>query len=96
MAEILFRELSFAIIGAAMEVHKILGPGFLEAVYHTALAHEFNLRGIPFNQHIKLPVTKTFLSANMRRILWLTEKFSLNSNLYLTFTPNTLHKPTII
>jgi len=56
MAEILFRELSFAIIGAAMEVHGILGPGFLEAVYQTALAHELTLRGIPFEQYKKLPV----------------------------------------
>lgn len=57
MAEILFRELSFAIIGAAMEVHGILGPGFLEAVDQAALAHELTLRGIPFEQYKKLPVT---------------------------------------
>lgn len=39
-----------------MEVHRILGPGFLEAVYQAALAHELTLRGIRFEQFKKLPV----------------------------------------
>lgn len=57
MAEILYKELSYAIVGAAMEVHRLLGPGFLEAIYQAALAHELSLRAIPFEQHVKLPVT---------------------------------------
>ncbi|MCQ3973385.1 MAG: GxxExxY protein [Anaerolineae bacterium] len=57
MAEILHKELAYAIVGAAMEVHRLLGPGFLEAVYQAALAHEFTLRNIPFEQFKKLPVT---------------------------------------
>ncbi len=56
MTELLFKELSYAIIGAAMEVHRLLGPGFLEAAYQAALAHELTLRGIPFEQQVKLPV----------------------------------------
>jgi GxxExxY protein len=56
MAEILFKELSFAIIGAAMEVHNHLGPAFLEAVYQNALAYELALRGIPFEEQKVLPV----------------------------------------
>jgi len=56
MAEILFKELSFAIIGAAMEVHRQLGPAFLEAVYQKALAYELTVRGIPFQEQVLLPV----------------------------------------
>jgi len=57
MAELLYKEQTFAVIGAAMEVHKILGSGFLEAVYQAALERELTLRKIPFEQKVKLPVT---------------------------------------
>jgi GxxExxY protein len=57
MVELLYKELTFAVIGAAMEVHRILGPGFLEAVYQSALARELTLRGIPLGQQVRLPVS---------------------------------------
>ena len=41
-------DLTYRITGACIEVHKILGPGLLESVYHKALKEEFNLREIEF------------------------------------------------
>ena len=47
---------TFAIIGAAMEVHRELGSGFLEAVYQEAFARELTSRDIPFRAEVELPV----------------------------------------
>jgi GxxExxY protein len=46
MADIIYEKESFQIIGACIEVHKALGPGFLEAVYQEALAIEFKNQNI--------------------------------------------------
>jgi GxxExxY protein len=47
---------TYAIIGAAMEVHGILHRGFLEAIYCEALAREFRLREIPFRSQVRCSV----------------------------------------
>ena len=47
---------TYAIIGAAIEVHKQLGCGFLKAVYQEALAIEFSKQSIPFRREVRLPI----------------------------------------
>jgi GxxExxY protein len=49
-------ELTEAIIGAAIEVHKTLGPGLLESAYEACLCQELELRSIPFRNQLTLPV----------------------------------------
>lgn len=47
---------TYAIIGAAMEIHRQLGHGFLEAIYQDAAVIEFPLRKIPFEKEVSLPI----------------------------------------
>ena len=49
-------ELTGQIIGAAIEVHKTLGPGYVETVYENALALELRARNIPFQRQLTVPV----------------------------------------
>ena len=49
-------KLSSRIIGAAIEVHKNLGPGLLESAYEDCLCHELNIQGLIFEQQKPLPV----------------------------------------
>jgi GxxExxY protein len=50
------QELTDKIIGAALEVHRTLGPGLLESTYAACLAHELALRELPFEKEKPLPV----------------------------------------
>ena len=50
MAELADRELTGQIIGAAIAVHRTLGPGFLESVYESALCVELEFQGIAFER----------------------------------------------
>src|SRR6478736_6615581 len=48
--------LTYEIIGAAIEVHKIMGRGLLENVYHECLKEELSLRKINFSSEMKVPI----------------------------------------
>ncbi len=50
-------EISKAVIGAAIEVHRHLGPGLLESAYEQALAHELGLRGLRTARQARLPAS---------------------------------------
>ncbi len=56
MAELILKDEVFTIVGAAMEVHNVLGCGFLESVYQEALEIELGLRKIPYTPQKKLPI----------------------------------------
>lgn len=49
-------ELTGALIGAAIEVHRVLGPGLLESAYEECLCRELDLRGIKFKRQYPVPL----------------------------------------
>ena len=53
-SKILFKDESYAIVGACMKVHRALGPGFLEAVYEEVLEKEFIIQNIPYKKQVQL------------------------------------------
>lgn len=55
-SELLYKEEVYNIIGAAIEVHKELGPGFLEAVYEEAMVIESGTQGISFKTQVNLDI----------------------------------------
>ena len=68
-------EISEKTIGAAIQVHRILGPGLLESVYEDALAYELKSRGISYRRQASLPISyKGLLIRNAFRIDLVVEK----------------------
>ena len=54
---LLARELTEQVIGLAIEVHRVIGPGMLESVYEGCLCHELEQAGIAFERQVGIPVT---------------------------------------
>ena len=53
-SKILYKDESYAIVGACMKVHRVLGAGFLEAVYEEVLEKEFIIQNIPYKRQVRL------------------------------------------
>ena len=56
MGKLLYEDLTYEIIGAAQEVYRELGPGYLESVYEDALCYELDLRNIAYHRQTDLDV----------------------------------------
>ena len=54
--DLLYEEEVYKIIGAAIEIHRELGSGFLESVYEEAMVLESNERQIPYETQVKIPI----------------------------------------
>ena len=61
---LLEKELTDRIIGAAIEVHRIMGPGLLESSYQLCLEHESTLRKIPYDRQVEIPLTYKGIDPN--------------------------------
>lgn len=73
------KELTYEVNGAAIEVHKTIGPGLLESIYHDCLRHELSLRGIRFvsEQVIPLNYKELELVADLRCDLFVEQAIVL-------------------
>lgn len=69
------KELTEKLIGAAIEVHRAIGPGLLESAYEECLAHELQLRSLNFERQVPLPVAYKGVTLNCGyRLDFLVEK----------------------
>ena len=56
MTKTYLKDLIYRVNGAAIEVHKHIGPGILESVYHKCLIKELSIRGINFETELVIPI----------------------------------------
>ena len=84
-----YNELTEAVIGAAIKVHRHLGPGLLETVYEEALCHELELRGIPFKRQVQVPIVYkgVELSRPYKCDLWVADMIIVENKSVSAFTP---------
>ena len=72
------KDLIYKVIGAAIEVHKQMGPGLLESIYHKCLIHELTLRGLNFKSELVIPIEYKGISleSDLRCDLFIEDIFS--------------------
>ncbi len=76
--ELPFKELTHKVIGCAMEVHRVLGPGFQEYIYHRALAIEMKNAGVKFEEEFELSIYYKGEKIGLRRVdFWIEKTVSL-------------------
>ena len=76
--ELPFKDLTHRIIGSAMEVHRVLGPGFQEYIYQRVLAIELMKADIKFQEEFELPIFYKGDKIGLRRVdFWIENKISL-------------------
>ena len=68
-----YSELTSKVIGAAMEVHKILGNGFQEVIYQRALGKELTIQGMNFSREFEMPIFYKQERIGTRRVDFLIE-----------------------
>ncbi len=69
-----YQELTYKIIGCAMEVHKHLGNGFQEVIYQRAMEIEMRNQGIEFAREFEMPITYKGINIGKRRVDFFVEQ----------------------
>ena len=83
------KEITYNVIGAAIEIHKSLGPGLLESVYHECMKHELSLRKIYFLTEISKPVRykEIEVATNLRCDLFVENCLAVEIKAFKTIEP---------
>ena len=86
--DLLFEDLTYKIIGAAIEVHKVLGPGYLESVYEDALCYELEALDIRFQRQVDLDIKykNAVFKRKFRADLLVEEKVLVENKAITTLT----------
>ena len=79
--DLLYKEITGKIIGAAMEVHRVLGPGFLESVYEEAFCIELDKLGLKYKrqEELRIPYKDCILKQRYRADLIVEEKIIVDN-----------------